>query len=70
MSANTDETKQVDLSGEQTDDRTRSFKQNLCGCAKVLWEVGADDAIDDGDEFAEVYERCVDRGHIDAEGDR
>ena len=70
MSADTDETTQVDLSGEQLDERTRTFGENLRGCAKVLWEVGADDAIDDGDEFAEVYERCVERGFIDAEGDR
>ena len=70
MSANTDETTQVDLSGEQINERQRTFAEDLRGCAKVLWEVGADDAIDDGEQFAEVYERCVERGFIDPEGDR
>ena len=68
MSTNTDETTQTNLSGEQIDDLERSHAEGLQGCAIVLWEVGADPDVAEGDEFAEVYERCVEEGYIQPEG--
>ena len=68
MSANTDETTQVDLSGEQTNGRVSADGSHLNGTARILWQVGADPDFTGSDEFAEVYERCVEEGYIQPEG--